>query len=215
MMTAALQATHASHIHASHWALRRQSFGRQELGEYDRRVYVCDSYLGLPPPRLKEVHRPHTRTNSPEPILNRFRPPRTKPPTGTGTSTASCGSQSRRYRTTSGATAWWTTVMEPKTSTSSKANHQPVRESPFLSLLLTLGMTLQGWFNETMPQAATTIDEIAVLRRCRHIVPDFRTPTPDILLKRLDGDMFESTMDVLTHMYPKANAQPNLSRRAL
>jgi len=38
-----------------------------------------------------------------------------------------------------------------------------------------------GWFNETMP----------------------KIPTKKIALLRLDGDMYGSTMDVLTHMYPK------------
>lgn len=40
---------------------------------------------------------------------------------------------------------------------------------------------LKGWFSQTMPKAE--IAQLAVLR--------------------LDGDMYESTMDVLTHLYPK------------
>ncbi len=40
---------------------------------------------------------------------------------------------------------------------------------------------LQGWFSHTLPEAP--IREVAVLR--------------------LDGDMYESTMDALTHLYPK------------
>lgn len=40
---------------------------------------------------------------------------------------------------------------------------------------------LAGWFNETLPAAA--IERLAVLR--------------------LDGDLYESTLDALTHLYPK------------
>jgi O-methyltransferase len=40
---------------------------------------------------------------------------------------------------------------------------------------------LKGWFRETLPEA----------------------PIERIALLRLDGDMYESTMDVLTHLYPK------------
>lgn len=40
---------------------------------------------------------------------------------------------------------------------------------------------LKGWFKDTMPTAP--INKLAVLR--------------------LDGDMYESTMEVLTHLYPK------------
>ncbi len=40
---------------------------------------------------------------------------------------------------------------------------------------------LEGWFKDTLPTAP--IDKLAVLR--------------------LDGDMYESTMDALTHLYPK------------
>ncbi|HEY0078609.1 MAG TPA: TylF/MycF family methyltransferase [Pyrinomonadaceae bacterium] len=40
---------------------------------------------------------------------------------------------------------------------------------------------LKGWFSETLPEA----------------------PIERIALLRLDGDMYESTMDILTHLYPK------------
>jgi hypothetical protein len=40
---------------------------------------------------------------------------------------------------------------------------------------------LKGWFKDTMP--AVPINKLAVLR--------------------LDGDMYESTIEVLTHLYPK------------
>ena len=43
---------------------------------------------------------------------------------------------------------------------------------------------LKGWFKDTLPTAA--IDRIAVLR--------------------LDGDYYESTMDALTHLYPKVSS---------
>lgn len=42
---------------------------------------------------------------------------------------------------------------------------------------------LEGWFKDTLPTAP--VDRLAVLR--------------------LDGDMYESTMDVLTHLYPKVS----------
>jgi O-methyltransferase len=44
---------------------------------------------------------------------------------------------------------------------------------------------LAGWFRETLPTAP--IDKLAVLR--------------------LDGDMYESTMDALTHLYPKLSCR--------
>ncbi len=40
---------------------------------------------------------------------------------------------------------------------------------------------LKGWFKDTLPRA----------------------PMPRLALMRLDGDMYESTMDALTHLYPK------------
>jgi O-methyltransferase len=40
---------------------------------------------------------------------------------------------------------------------------------------------LEGWFSETLPEAP--VERLAVLR--------------------LDADMYESTMDSLTHLYPK------------
>lgn len=43
---------------------------------------------------------------------------------------------------------------------------------------------LPGWFHETLPQAP--IEKLAVLR--------------------LDGDLYQSTMDVLTHLYPRLSA---------
>jgi O-methyltransferase len=39
-----------------------------------------------------------------------------------------------------------------------------------------------GWFRDTLPKLATELDAIAVLR--------------------LDGDMYESTIDALTHLEP-------------
>lgn len=42
---------------------------------------------------------------------------------------------------------------------------------------------LKGWFRDTLPNAA--VDKLAVLR--------------------LDGDMYESTMDALVHLYPKVS----------
>jgi len=108
----------------------------QDMGEYARRVYVCDSFAGLPPPRLKEDegakwHEYDSLAVSIEEVQDNF----------------------RRYGI---------------------VDHS--RGAANIHFL-------KGWFNETMPQAAEGIDQIAVLR--------------------LDGDMFESTMDVLTHMYPK------------
>jgi len=43
---------------------------------------------------------------------------------------------------------------------------------------------LEGWFSKTLPQAP--IERLAILR--------------------MDGDMYESTMDAMTHLYPKVSA---------
>jgi len=53
-----------------------------------------------------------------------------------------------------------------------------------LDIDLTRVRFLEGWFRDTLPQAP--IERIAVLR--------------------LDGDLYESTMDTLTHLYPKVSA---------
>ncbi len=71
-------------------------------------------------------------------------------------------------------TRWWGAS---GWTTSSNASNPSSRNS----LLDSQVRFLEGWFSETLPTAP--IRALAVLR--------------------LDGDLYKSTMDVLTHLYPK------------
>jgi O-methyltransferase len=105
----------------------------EAYGEPDRRVWVCDSFAGLPKPK-------------PE------------------------------YKADRGSRLWQSEYLAVSLD-------QVKRNFEFYRLLDDRVCFLEGFFSDTMPTAP--IEEVAVLR--------------------LDGDMYESTIVVLEHLYPKVS----------
>jgi hypothetical protein len=105
----------------------------QAHGVTDRKVWVADSFEGLPPPNAERYPRDAGVD------LSVFRPQ-------LGVSLEAVQDNFRRY-----------------------------------DLLDDQVRFLKGWFRDTLPTAP--VERLAVLR--------------------LDGDLYESTMDALTHLYPK------------